>query len=278
MNTDCPFCNLEHNKVILQNNTCIGFFDLSPVSPGHLLIIPRRHAETFFDLTQDERSDMLKLLDEGKQLLDLKENPDGYNIGWNCGTAAGQTVMHCHYHLIPQFEGDTPNPRGGVRGVIPRKQHYEFDDFEKPEMPANVRIAQMVDSPAINQLINGELGYHQDIDQTKEMLRKVLENKQEAVFVYQNSSQILGFIHVAMYHSLLIGSALNVMGVAVNSQYRRQGIGSHLFQAVENYAQAYKIELLRLNTGVERANAYAFYRSLGFEEDKKQLKLEKKLI
>lgn len=126
MNNDCPFCSIENKNIILQNESCIGFFDLSPVSPGHLLIVPRRHAETFFDLNAEERSDMLKLLDWGKHLLDIDKSPDGYNIGWNCGTVAGQTVMHCHCHLIPRFAGDTPNPRGGVRGVIPGRQQSEY--------------------------------------------------------------------------------------------------------------------------------------------------------
>ncbi|MFT8459921.1 MAG: HIT family protein [Liquorilactobacillus ghanensis] len=121
MSNSCPFCSIENKNIILQNESCIGFFDLSPVSPGHLLIVPRRHAETFFDLNAEERSDMLKLLDQGKHLLDIEKSPDGYNIGWNCGTVAGQTIMHCHCHLIPRFAGDTPNPRGGVRGVIPGK-------------------------------------------------------------------------------------------------------------------------------------------------------------
>ena len=124
--TGCPFCAIDTNKIILQNKTCVGFFDLSPVSPGHLLVIPRRHAATFFDLNEEERSDMLRLLDQGKQLLDHQSRPDGYNIGWNCGRFAGQTVMHCHFHLIPRFAGDTPNPRGGVRGVIPEKQQSEY--------------------------------------------------------------------------------------------------------------------------------------------------------
>ena len=126
MNNDCPFCSIENKNIILQNESCIGFFDLSPVSPGHLLIVPRRHAETFFDLNAEERSDMLKLLYRGKHLLDIDKSPDGYNIGWNCGTVAGQTVMHCHCHLIPRFAGDTPNPRGGVRGVIPGRQQSEY--------------------------------------------------------------------------------------------------------------------------------------------------------
>lgn len=126
MNNDCPFCSIENKNIILQNESCIGFFDLSPVSPGHLLIVPRRHAETFFDLNAEERSDMLKLLDRGKHFLDIDKSPDGYNIGWNCGTVAGQTVMHCHCHLIPRFAGDTPNPRGGVRGVIPGRQQSEY--------------------------------------------------------------------------------------------------------------------------------------------------------
>lgn len=119
---ECVFCSLaampEH---LLDNELAYAVFDLMPVSPGHMLIIPRRHAETFFDLTEAEEKAMLELLHKGKKLLDDKYNPDGYNFGVNCGECAGQSVMHAHMHLIPRFKGDTKAPLGGVRGVIPEK-------------------------------------------------------------------------------------------------------------------------------------------------------------
>lgn len=102
----------------------LSFFDGFPVSPGHALIIPRRHVVSFFDLTQDERQDMFNMVDEVKRILDDRFHPDGYNIGVNIGEAAGQSIFHVHLHLIPRYSGDVPNPRGGVRGVIPHKQSY----------------------------------------------------------------------------------------------------------------------------------------------------------
>ena len=102
----------------------LSFFDGFPVSPGHALIIPRRHVASFFDLTQEERQDMFNMVNEVKRILDDRFHPDGYNIGVNIGEAAGQSIFHVHLHLIPRYSGDVPNPRGGVRGVIPHKQSY----------------------------------------------------------------------------------------------------------------------------------------------------------
>ncbi|WP_229727586.1 HIT family protein [Sporolactobacillus putidus] len=93
-------------------------------SPGYLIIIPRRHIETYFDLSQEEKGAIDKLIVKGKLLLDKKYSPDGYNIGTNCGFVAGQTIFHCHIHLIPRYKGDVENPQGGVRGVIPEKCIY----------------------------------------------------------------------------------------------------------------------------------------------------------
>ena len=123
-NTDaaCVFCNVR--APIAENELAFAIFDRYPVSPGHVLILPKRHVESFFDTTSDERAAMLSLLNEWKQHTDRKLAPDGYNVGVNIGVAAGQTVMHVHMHLIPRFTGDIQNPRGGVRGVIPAKQDY----------------------------------------------------------------------------------------------------------------------------------------------------------
>ena len=118
----CVFCTI--NDIVLENDLAIAFYDKYPVNKGHLLIIPKRHVEQYFDLTDQERKAIDQLLFKGKKLLDGEYHPDGYNIGVNCGEAAGQTIFHVHVHLIPRFKGDMEDPRGGVRGVIPEKQIY----------------------------------------------------------------------------------------------------------------------------------------------------------
>ena len=120
----CAFCTLPSARVIDENATAMVIRDGYPVSPGHTLLIPKRHTGSFFDLSEQERDDLLALLDCSKRLLDAELQPQGYNIGINDGAAAGQTVPHLHVHLIPRFEGDLPDPRGGVRWVIPAKAKY----------------------------------------------------------------------------------------------------------------------------------------------------------
>ena len=95
-----------------------------PISPGHTLIIPKRHVGSFFELEPEERSELLVLLDRTKLLLDKELSPQGYNIGINDGPAAGQTVLHLHIHLIPRYNNDRADPRGGVRWIIPEKADY----------------------------------------------------------------------------------------------------------------------------------------------------------
>ena len=122
---NCPFCNISHvREIICENASSLAFYDGYPVSPGHALIIPKRHVASYFDLTDDERKDMNDALRHVKSLIDERYHPDGYNIGVNVGEYAGQSVFHCHMHLIPRYKGDVPNPKGGVRGVIPGKQSY----------------------------------------------------------------------------------------------------------------------------------------------------------
>ena len=98
--------------------------DAYPVSPGHSLVIPKRHIGSWFEATEQERTAMLGLVDEAKVMIDAEFAPNSYNIGINDGPAAGQTVPHLHMHLIPRFEGDVPDPRGGVRWVIADKAKY----------------------------------------------------------------------------------------------------------------------------------------------------------
>ena len=120
----CPFCSLPQTRVIDSSPLGLVIRDAFPISPGHTLIIPKRHVGSFFDLEADERAELLALLCQAKVVADKEFSPQGYNIGINDGAAAGQTVPHLHLHLIPRFEGDLPDPRGGVRWVIPEKAKY----------------------------------------------------------------------------------------------------------------------------------------------------------
>jgi len=122
---DCPFCLAELRQfLIAENNHAFAVFDKYPVNPGHVLVIPKRHCVGYFDLTKDEIADCWQLLDDVKHLIDARHKPDGYNIGINVGEHAGQTIFHVHIHLIPRYEGDVENPRGGVRGVVPERRDY----------------------------------------------------------------------------------------------------------------------------------------------------------
>ncbi len=118
----CLFCNCE--DIILENRLAWAKYDKYPVSPGHMLIISKRHVPDFFAATLEERQALNELLEAAKKLLDQEYRPDAYNIGVNCGETAGQTIMHLHIHMIPRYLGDIDNPRGGVRGVIPDKRLY----------------------------------------------------------------------------------------------------------------------------------------------------------
>lgn len=123
---NCVFCDefVHQKQPLLENELALAYYDEFPVSKGHVIIITKRHAETFFNITKEERNAILDLLDECKKILDVKYSPSGYNIGLNCGKDAGQSVMHIHMHLIPRYSGDVTNPRGGVRGVILEKKDY----------------------------------------------------------------------------------------------------------------------------------------------------------
>ncbi len=119
----CIFCTASKHAII-ENERFYAIVDKYPVTPGHLLLIPKAHRRDYFALTQEELQDLQALLQEGKAYLLETHRPDGFNIGFNCGEAAGQTVFHCHCHLIPRYQGDVEQPNGGVRGVIPNKQAY----------------------------------------------------------------------------------------------------------------------------------------------------------
>ena len=122
--SDCPFCDAAESIILVRSELCYARLDQHPVSAGHVLIIPFRHFSNYFDATEDEKSAIWSLVNDMKHVIRQEHSPDGYNIGINIGRAAGQTIPHLHVHVIPRFEGDMADPRGGIRGVIPEKQKY----------------------------------------------------------------------------------------------------------------------------------------------------------
>ena len=124
-NNPCIFCFEKKKNIIVENNLIYVTYDPYPVSNKHCLIIPKRHVKNYFDLSNKEIIASNQLIKIMKTKIEKKDNKViGFNIGINCGIVAGQSIMHCHIHLIPRRIGDVKNPQGGVRGVIPSKQHY----------------------------------------------------------------------------------------------------------------------------------------------------------
>ena len=124
-NSDCLFCSIDSDRIIVENELAFAIRDGFPVTEMHTLVIPKRHAVDYFSLTQDELlacDSLLRQLKEEIQQADAAVL--GFNIGMNAGEVAGQTIFHCHIHLIPRREGDVENPRGGVRHLIPGKGNY----------------------------------------------------------------------------------------------------------------------------------------------------------
>jgi diadenosine tetraphosphate (Ap4A) HIT family hydrolase len=132
---ECPFCNLPAEEVIWEADLVVAFRDRFPVSEGHTLVISRAHHETYFNANPWEQAEIWRAVNEVKLSLDREFLPSGYNVGFNVKESAGQTVMHLHVHVIPRYEGDVPDPRGGVRGVIPSKQLYKA---EPPSSAASI--------------------------------------------------------------------------------------------------------------------------------------------
>ena len=120
----CPFCALAKERIFLETDTALAFLDAYPVSEGHALVIPKRHVSRLFDLTEEELRAIWSLVGKVRGLLKGKYQPDGFNVGVNEGEAAGQTIDHAHIHIIPRRKGDVPDPRGGIRWIIPGKAKY----------------------------------------------------------------------------------------------------------------------------------------------------------
>ena len=122
--SDCPFCDLIAPKIVFRTNLVLVLHDGFPLSEGHTLIVPVRHVGSFFELTHEEQEEMLSTLRSVQKELFELYTPDGFNVGFNDGPAAGQTIAHCHLHVIPRHAGDVADPRGGIRWVIPDKAKY----------------------------------------------------------------------------------------------------------------------------------------------------------
>src|SRR5262249_17379026 len=121
----CAFCEMPTSRIVAENALCYAVRDLYPVTSHHTLVIPKRHVVDYFDLYQPERNAVQALLEaERQKITSMDGDVSAVNVGINCGEDAGQTIFHCHIHLIPRRKGDVDNPRGGVRGVIPSKQVY----------------------------------------------------------------------------------------------------------------------------------------------------------
>ena len=124
-NNPCLFCNIKESGLTDENQLAYASYDSYPVTDKHCLIIPKRHVKDYFDLTEEETVACDQLIKKIKKEIEIKDPlGKGFNIGTNSGKVAGQSIMHCHIHLIPRREGDVKNPQGGVRSVIPLKQHY----------------------------------------------------------------------------------------------------------------------------------------------------------
>jgi len=121
---NCPFCHMEKNRIRLESEFAVAFLDGFPVTQGHTLVSPKRHVASLFDLPVEEQAAVWMLVAQVRALLLAELNPDGFNVGLNDGTSAGQTVMHAHVHVIPRRHGDVADPRGGVRWIIPEKAAY----------------------------------------------------------------------------------------------------------------------------------------------------------
>ena len=125
-NKPCLFCNNNENGFVYENEYAYASYDTYPVSDDHCLIIPKRHIKDYFDLTNDELlacNDLIRIVKD--DIVNKDPKVEGFNLGTNIGKVSGQSIFHCHFHLIPRRTGDVDNPQGGVRSVIPNKQHYK---------------------------------------------------------------------------------------------------------------------------------------------------------
>jgi diadenosine tetraphosphate (Ap4A) HIT family hydrolase len=124
MDHDCPFCTASPDRVWMETEIAWATPDMYPAADGHMLVVPRRHVASVFDLTPDEQSKLWDLVARVREHLQREHRPDAFTVGINDGLAAGQTIPHAHVHVIPRHLGDVPDPTGGLRGILPHKARY----------------------------------------------------------------------------------------------------------------------------------------------------------
>ena len=121
---DCPFCDVARESVVAESRHALAIRDRYPVSRGHTLVVPRAHAESLFAQSAEIQADVWRLVAKVRGELQSRLDPDGFNVGLNDGQAAGQIVQHAHVHVIPRFDGDVADPRGGIRWILPEHAAY----------------------------------------------------------------------------------------------------------------------------------------------------------
>ena len=140
----CPFCNPLPGRMFFESPLLVGLWDGFPVSPGHALLVPRRHVANWFDASPEERAALTEAVEAARTAIEREHRPDGYNIGINVGAAAGQTVFHLHLHVIPRYQGDMADPRGGVRHVIPENANYLKSRVAESRQPYVTQVPKLL--------------------------------------------------------------------------------------------------------------------------------------
>ena len=164
---NCPFCHPERNAIFYEDELTMGLWDAFPVSDGHALIITKRHISSWFDTTDEEKLALNRSTEQAKLIIEKKYTPDGFNIGMNINEQGGQTIFHMHQHIIPRYIGDVPNPRGGVRNVIPGKGNYTPDTSQISKalkiLPHERSLIRGQDDPLLPHFL-GNLDRAKDVD------------------------------------------------------------------------------------------------------------------
>ena len=145
MKINCPFCSVSQERILSTNKHCLAIADSFPISQGHTLIVPHHHMVSIFELSVEERASIWQLVENVRNQLTTTLHPDGFNIGINDGSAAGQTIGHAHVHVIPRYNGDIVDPRGGIRWIMPEKANYWHNKNDKWFAKPNLKIKTLIE-------------------------------------------------------------------------------------------------------------------------------------
>ena len=149
----CPFCSIDPQRIAFANDLFIAIWDAFPVNEGHLLLVPRAHKSNWAALTAAERSAIWSAIADAQTLIADQFHPRGFNVGYNEGIAAGQTILHFHLHIIPRYDGDVADPRGGIRHVVPARGNYLVSEPTNPSSDSH-RLVKGGDDPFLSYLLS----------------------------------------------------------------------------------------------------------------------------